>query len=68
MRDATGIRKSWPDNVQKIIDTVNGQGVHTVITSCTGCYAVLGVTSKLLGGKPRVKFLTETLLEAYRQD
>ncbi|MHA1429705.1 MAG: heterodisulfide reductase-related iron-sulfur binding cluster [Candidatus Freyarchaeota archaeon] len=56
------------DNVQKIIDTVNGQGVHTVITSCTGCYAVLGVTSKLLGGKPRVKFLTETLLEAYRQD
>ncbi len=56
------------DDVQKIIEEVNNQDVDTVVTSCTGCYAVLGVTSKLMGGKPQVKFLTEILLEAYKTD
>ena len=56
------------DDLQKIMEEVNSKDVDTVVTSCTGCYAVLGVTSKLMGGKPPVKFLTEILLEAYKQD
>jgi Fe-S oxidoreductase len=54
------------DDVPKIIEAVNNQGVDTLVTSCTGCYAVLEVASKLMGGKPEVKYITEILLEAYK--
>jgi Fe-S oxidoreductase len=56
------------DGVQKIIEAVNNKGVDTLVTSCTGCYAVLEVASKLMGGKPQVKYITEILLEAYKQN
>ncbi len=54
------------DSAQKIIDEVNNQRVNTLVASCTGCFAVLDVISKLAGGKPEVKYITEILLEAYK--
>ncbi|MGQ9720807.1 MAG: heterodisulfide reductase-related iron-sulfur binding cluster [Candidatus Jordarchaeum sp.] len=56
------------EDLQKIFEEINNKDVDIVVTSCTGCYAVLGVTSKLMGGKPQVKFLTEILLEAYKDE